>query len=127
MKRLPPVTSSSTILATVTLPIRHFIASISTGADKPYRAGIDRGHRESLASALLPYSVLDLLREREMLERQPEMEDFMASPIAHRRAAKAARRKQVLASRRAAEPVSLADKVRRATVWPLHRCLLHDD
>ena len=51
----------------------------------------------------------------------------MASNIAHRRAAKTAHRKRVLASRRAAEPVSLADKVRRAAAWPLYRCLLHDD
>src|SRR5436305_645104 len=32
MNRLPPVTSISTILVTVTLPIRHFIAPISCGA-----------------------------------------------------------------------------------------------
>src|SRR5712691_7142570 len=51
----------------------------------------------------------------------------MAANIAHRRAAKAVRRKQVLAARRTAQPVSLADKIRRAAAWPLYRCLLHDD
>ena len=52
----------------------------------------------------------------------------MASTAAvRRRGAKAAHRKRVLAGRRALEPVSLAEKVRRAAHWPLHRCLLHDD
>src|SRR5712691_1872763 len=55
------------------------------------------------------------------------MEGVMASNIVQRRAAKAAHRRRVLASRRAAEPVSLADKVCRAAAWPLYRCLLHDD
>lgn len=51
----------------------------------------------------------------------------MPSNIAHRRAAKAARRKKALASRRAAEPVSLADKVRQLAAAPLHCCLMHGD
>ena len=50
-----------------------------------------------------------------------------SNAVARRRAARAIRRKRVLASRRALEPVSLAEKVRRAATWPLHRCLLHDD
>jgi hypothetical protein len=48
----------------------------------------------------------------------------MAPNIAHRRAAKAARRKKLLASRRAAEPVSLAERVRRLATGELHCCLM---
>jgi hypothetical protein len=49
----------------------------------------------------------------------------MASNIAHRRAAKAARPKKVLTSRRASEPASLADNIKRLAGAPLHCCLLH--
>jgi hypothetical protein len=51
----------------------------------------------------------------------------MASNIAHRRAARTAHRRKLLASRRSAEPESLADKVRAAAEWPLHACLIHGD
>src|SRR5437899_70832 len=52
----------------------------------------------------------------------------MASNIARRRAAKAARRKKLLNLRRAAAtPVSLADKVRRLATRPLHRCLIQPE
>jgi hypothetical protein len=48
--------------------------------------------------------------------------------VARRRAAKAVRRRQVLAQRRkAAVPVSLAEKVRCFAGRPLYRCLLHGD
>jgi hypothetical protein len=47
--------------------------------------------------------------------------------VARRRAAKAVRRKQVLAQRRKAVPVSLAEKVRCFAGRPLYRCLLHGD
>jgi hypothetical protein len=52
----------------------------------------------------------------------------MASNIAHRRAAKAARRRKLLNTRRAAAtPVSLAEKVRRLATGPLHRCLIQPE
>ena len=51
----------------------------------------------------------------------------MGSNMVHQRAAKAARRKKVLAGRRSAEPVSLAEKVRRLAAAPLLCCLLHRD
>jgi hypothetical protein len=51
----------------------------------------------------------------------------MAPNIAHRRAAKAARRKKLLASRRAAEPVSLADRVRRLATGQLYWCLMQQE
>ncbi len=51
----------------------------------------------------------------------------MASDVARRRAAKAARRKKLLKTRRAATPVSLADKVRFLATRPLHRCLIQPE
>jgi len=52
----------------------------------------------------------------------------MASDIARRRAAKSARRKKLLNSRRAAAmPVSLADKIRRLAPCPLDRCLIQPE
>ncbi len=51
----------------------------------------------------------------------------MAPNIAHRRAAKTVRRKKLLASRRAAEPVSLAERVRRLATGQLRCCLMQQE
>ncbi len=51
----------------------------------------------------------------------------MAANIAQRRAAKAVRRKRVLAERQQATTVPFAEKVRRLAERPLYRCLLHGD
>src|SRR5260370_37951327 len=51
----------------------------------------------------------------------------MAPNIAHRRAAKSARRKKLLASRRAAEPVSLVERARRRPTGQLHCCLMQQE
>lgn len=51
----------------------------------------------------------------------------MASDIARHRAAKAARRKKLLHARRAATPVSLAQKVHFLATRPLHRCLIQPE
>jgi hypothetical protein len=51
----------------------------------------------------------------------------MASNIAQQRAARAVRRKGILAERRKATAMSLAEKVRRLAGRPLYRCLLHRD
>jgi hypothetical protein len=51
----------------------------------------------------------------------------MVAKIAARRTAKAARRKQILKTRRAAAPNSLTDRVRRLAGCPLHRCLIQPE
>src|SRR5690349_13381133 len=51
----------------------------------------------------------------------------MGTNLAHRRAAKAARRKKLLAGRRAAKPASLAEKIRRLATAPLYCCLIQPD
>ncbi len=51
----------------------------------------------------------------------------MASNIAQHRAAKAVRRKRMLAERQNGTALSLAEKVRRLAERPLYRCLLHGD
>jgi hypothetical protein len=51
----------------------------------------------------------------------------MGANFARRRAAKAVPRRQILAQRRAATAVSLAEKVRRLADRPLYRCFLHGE
>ena len=48
----------------------------------------------------------------------------MVPNVARRRAAKTARRKKLLSSRRTSEPVSLADRVRRLATGKLYCCLM---
>src|SRR5229473_652221 len=49
MKRLPPVTSSSTILVTVTLPMRHFISAPLIAGRAGWAACIAPLHRAEIA------------------------------------------------------------------------------
>ncbi len=69
---------------------------------------------------------LDLGLEGYMLGR-PLRRRVMASNIAQRRAAKAAQRKQALRARRAAAPISLADRVQRFASCPLYRCMVQPE
>ena len=73
MNRLPPVTSSSTILVTVTLPICHFIALCSAGGGNP-SATQSAGATENAADfaiSLRPGPFVDGRRRSQLRHRLP--------------------------------------------------------